>query len=221
MFFRKVSLHCIQATGLVRIDHFRGFEAYWEEIPAEEESAINGRWVKADGDALFGRLHQVFGRLPLVAEDLGVITPEVDALRRRHRLPGMKVLQFAFSGEPDNPYLPHRHSCDSVVYTGTHDNDTTLGWYRSLDQESRDYLDDYLGRPGEPMPWPLIRTALASRSELAIVPLQDLLGLDGEHRMNLPGTAEGNWGWRFSWKQVEPELAGRVRHLVEMYGRST
>jgi 4-alpha-glucanotransferase len=208
----------LRLFDLVRIDHFRGFEAYWE-IPAAEDSAINGRWVKADGDALFQRLHQVFGRLPLVAEDLGIITPEVDALRQAHGLPGMKVLQFAFSGEPDNPYLPHRHSRDSVVYTGTHDNDTTLGWYLSLDEKARNYVDDYLGRTGEPMPWPLIRTALASRSELAIVPLQDLLGLDGQHRMNLPGTAFGNWGWRFDWGQVEADLAAKVRHLVEMYGR--
>ena len=209
----------LKLFDLVRIDHFRGFEAYWE-IPAEEEFAVNGRWVEADGDALFGRLHQVFGRLPLVAEDLGVITPQVDALRKRHGLPGMKVLQFAFSGEPDNPYLPYQHGRDSVVYTGTHDNDTTLGWYLSLDEKRRGYVDDYLGRPGEPMPWPLIRAALASRAELAIIPMQDLLGLDGEHRMNLPGTARGNWGWRFDWTQVEPGLADRVRRRVEMYGRS-
>ena len=149
-----------------------------------------------------------------------IITPEVDALRKRHGLPGMKVLQFAFSGEPDNPYLPHQHSRDSVVYTGTHDNDTTLGWYRSLDEQGRSYVDDYLGCPGEPMPWPLIRTALASRAELAIIPMQDLLGLDGEHRMNLPGTAQGNWGWRYRWEQVGLGLAERVRGLVEMYGRS-
>jgi 4-alpha-glucanotransferase len=208
----------LKLFDLVRIDHFRGFESYWE-IPAEKELAINGRWVEADGDALFERLHQVFGRLPLVAEDLGVITPQVDALRKRHGLPGMKVLQFAFSGEPDNPYLPCRHSRDSVVYTGTHDNDTTLGWYRSLDAKARKYVDDYLGRSREPMPWPLIRTALASRSELAIIPMQDLLGLDGSHRMNLPGTARGNWGWRYSWDQVPPDLADRVRRQVEMYGR--
>ena len=208
----------LKLFDLVRIDHFRGFESYWE-IPAEEEFAINGRWVEADGDALFERLHQVFGRLPLVAEDLGVITPQVDALRKRHGLPGMKVLQFAFSGEPDNLYLPCRHSRDSVVYTGTHDNDTTLGWYRSLDAKAQKYVDDYLGRSREPMPWPLIRTALASRSELAIIPMQDLLGLDGSHRMNLPGTARGNWGWRYSWDQVPPDLADRVRRQVEMYGR--
>lgn len=208
----------LKLFDIVRIDHFRGFESYWE-IPAEEEVAINGTWVEADGDALFERFHEVFGALPLVAEDLGIITDEVEALRRRHGLPGMKVLQFAFSGEPDNPYLPFRHDCDSVVYTGTHDNDTTLGWYLALDDDTRDYVNEYLGRSKEPMPWPLIRCALASRAELAIIPMQDLLCLDGNHRMNLPGTAEGNWGWRYTWDQVESDLAERVRRRVGMYGR--
>ena len=208
----------LKLFDLVRIDHFRGFESFWE-IPAEEEYAINGTWVAADGDALFERLYEVFGRLPLVAEDLGVITPEVDAMRKRHQLPGMKVLQFAFSGEPDNPYLPYQHSQDSVVYTGTHDNDTTLGWYLSLDDDTRRYVDEYLGRSKEPMPWPLIRCALASRAELAIIPMQDLLGLDGSHRMNLPGTAEGNWGWRLQWGQVAPDLTQKLRRRVEIYGR--
>lgn len=204
---------------MVRIDHFRGFESYWE-IPAEEESAINGHWVKALGDELFERLHQRFGQLPLIAEDLGIITEAVDALRRKYRLPGMKVLQFAFSGEASNPYLPFHHDRDSLAYTGTHDNDTTLGWYQSLDDKTRSYVDGYLGHPQEKMPWPLVRCALGSRSHLAIVPMQDLLGLDGDHRMNLPGTAEGNWSWRFSWSLVRPELPGKLRELVELYGRN-
>jgi 4-alpha-glucanotransferase len=210
----------LRLFDMVRIDHFRGFESYWE-IPAEETFAINGKWVPADGDALFQRLHQVFDALPLVAEDLGVITPQVDALRKRHHLPGMKVLQFAFSGGPDNPYLPFRHGIDSVVYTGTHANDTTLGWYLTLDDDTRVYVDDYLGRSKEPMPWPLIRSALASSARLAVIPMQDLLGLDGENRMNLPGTAEGNWRWRFTWGQVDPDLADRIRRRVAMYGRLT
>jgi 4-alpha-glucanotransferase len=208
----------LRLFDMVRIDHFRGFESYWA-IPADEEYAINGTWVEADGDALFNRLHEVYGRLPLVAEDLGIITPEVDALRHRHGMPGMKVLQFAFSGDADNPYLPFRHGRDSVVYTGTHDNDTTLGWYLALDDASRAYVDDYLGRSKEPMPWPLIRSALASRSGLAIIPMQDILSLDGEHRMNLPGTTDGNWSWRFAWDQVDPDLAERVRRRVAIYGR--
>jgi 4-alpha-glucanotransferase len=203
---------------LLRIDHFRGFEAYWE-IPAEEETAINGRWVEAPGEALFGVLYQKLPHLELVAEDLGVITPEVEALRKAYDLPGMKILQFAFSGGPDNPYLPFQHTKDSVVYTGTHDNDTTLGWYTGLDDKSREFVDDYLGKPREIMPWPMIRSALASGANLAIVPLQDILGLDSSHRMNTPGTTEGNWVWRFEWDMVKPETESRLMHRVKMYGR--
>jgi len=203
---------------MIRIDHFRGFEAYWE-IPAAEEHAINGRWVKALGDELFERLHQRFGALPLIAEDLGLITEEVDALRRKYHLPGMKVLQFAFSGEASNPYLPFHHDRDAVVYTGTHDNDTSLGWYRELDDRAKAYVDNYLGYPSEDMPWPLIRCALASRSHLTMLPLQDVLALDGRHRMNRPGTTEGNWTWRFDWDQVPPGLPERLRAMVGLYGR--
>lgn len=202
----------------VRIDHFRGFEAYWE-IPASEETAINGTWVKAPGEELFAKLYDALPDLSLVAEDLGIITPEVDHLRRSYGLPGMKILQFAFSGESDNPYLPYQHTRDSVVYTGTHDNDTTLGWYNSLDENTRNYVKEYLGRSIEMMPWPLIRTALASRANLAIIPMQDVLGLGGEHRMNTPGTNEGNWNWRFSWDYLEPELAARLKRLIHLYAR--
>ena len=211
----KTQLHLFD---LIRVDHFRGFESYWE-IPATEEHAVNGRWVEALGDALFEHLHQVYDPLPLVAEDLGIITPEVRALRRKHRLPGMKVLQFAFSGGSENPYLPFNYAANSVVYTGTHDNDTSLGWYTSLDDATRQYVDEFLGRSREIMPWPLIRCALASHARLAIVPMQDVLGLNGQHRMNMPGTTENNWKWRFSWDQVEPDLAARLRDRIEMYGR--
>lgn len=203
---------------MIRIDHFRGFESYWE-IPASEEYAINGRWVKALGDELFERLHQRFGSLPMIAEDLGIITDAVDALRRKYRLPGMKVLQFAFSGDSANPYLPFRHDRDSVVYTGTHDNDTTLGWYEALDEATRSHVDEFLGHPGESMPWPLVRSALGSRSHLAILPMQDVLGLDGGHRMNVPGTSSGNWHWRFAWRQVGGDLPSRLRTLVRLYAR--
>ncbi len=204
---------------MIRIDHFRGFEAYWE-IPAEDDHAMNGRWVEAPGDALFEALHGRFDGLPLIAEDLGVITEAVEALRKKHQLPGMKVLQFAFSGGADNPYLPFHHPRDAVVYTGTHDNDTTLGWYQGLDQPLRALVDDYLGYPAETMPWPLIRCALGSRAHLAIIPMQDLLGLADGHRMNTPGTSSGNWGWRFSWDQVPAELAERVWRRVHQYGRA-
>ncbi len=202
----------------VRIDHFRGFESYWE-IPAHEETAINGRWVKAPGDELFESLHTEFDPLPLVAEDLGIITADVDALRKNHSLPGMKILQFAFGGDSSNPYLPHNQTFDSVVYTGTHDNDTSIGWYESLSAEVQGHLAEYLGYPAETMPWPLIRSALASVACLAIIPMQDLLSLDGQYRMNTPGTTEGNWRWRFDWSQVDEGLAPRVRKLVHQYGR--
>ncbi|MET0070453.1 MAG: 4-alpha-glucanotransferase [Candidatus Thiodiazotropha sp.] len=202
----------------LRIDHFRGFEAYWE-IPAEEQTAENGRWVEAPGEKLFQRLYRALPELELVAEDLGVITPEVEALRKAYHLPGMKILQFAFSGGADNPYLPFHHSRDSVVYTGTHDNDTTLGWYKGLDDTTREIVDDYLGKPREVMPWPLIRTALASRANLAILPFQDVLGLDSTHRMNTPGTTEGNWGWRFEWNRIKHGTTERLLRYVKMYGR--
>ncbi|KAF0192135.1 MAG: 4-alpha-glucanotransferase [Gammaproteobacteria bacterium] len=207
-----------ELVDLIRIDHFRGFEAYWE-IPADSPTAINGRWVTAPGEALFSALRRHFGPLPLVAEDLGLITPEVDALRKKFSLPGMKILQFAFDGGPDNPYLPHNHEINSVVYTGTHDNDTTLGWYTSLGDDLRRKVDDYLGLPGDPMPWPLIRCAYSSIAQLAMVPMQDVLMLGGEHRTNRPGTTEGNWLWRFEWEQVTDDNVARLRHLAELYER--
>jgi 4-alpha-glucanotransferase len=203
---------------LVRIDHFRGFESYWE-IPATDDTAMNGRWVEAPGKALFERLHQEYNPLPLVAEDLGIITPEVEELRDSFGLPGMKVLQFAFSGDPANPHLPFKYPPNSVVYAGTHDNNTTVGWYESLDQGIRSQVDEYLGDSSLEMPWPMLWNVLASPSNLAILQMQDLLELGGEHRMNTPGTVEGNWGWRFDWKQVDPGLASRLRHRIAMYGR--
>ncbi len=203
---------------LIRIDHFRAFEAYWE-IPAQDETAIHGRWIPAPGNALLDRLHQTCDPLPLVAEDLGIITPEVATLRDQYGLPGMKVLQFAFSKDTDNPYLPFHHHANSVVYTGTHDNDTTLGWYCGLDDKTRHYVDDYLGHSREPMPWPMIRAALASRARLAILPMQDILALDGRHRMNHPGTTKGNWEWRFRWEQMDEDLSTRLRRLIGIYGR--
>ena len=208
----------LRLFDMIRIDHFRGFEAYWE-IPASEPVAVHGRWVQAPGKMLFERLHEAYDPLPVVAEDLGVITPEVEALRDGFGLPGMKILQFAFSGGPSNPYLPYNYPERSVVYTGTHDNDTTIGWFAGLSAGERAHVEDFLGHPAEPMPWPLIRCALASRARLAMLPLQDLLELDGRHRMNLPGTDAGNWGWRFDWSEVPTALAGRVRHLVSLYGR--
>jgi 4-alpha-glucanotransferase len=203
---------------LIRIDHFRGFESYWE-IAAEEETAINGRWVSAPGKALFKRLNQEHKGLPLVAEDLGIITPEVESLRDDFALPGMKVLQFAFSGDAKNPHLPFKYPPNSVVYAGTHDNDTTIGWYESLDQNTRSYVDDFLGNSSLEMPWPMVWKVLASPSDLAVLMMQDLLELDGDHRMNTPGTTEDNWEWRFEWSQVDSDLASKLRHRNAMYGR--
>jgi 4-alpha-glucanotransferase len=203
---------------LLRIDHFRGFEAYWE-IPASCPTAIDGRWVKAPGQALLRAIFADYPQLPLVAENLGTITPEVEALRAEFHLPGMLILQFAFDGSRDNPYLPYRHSTCEVVYTGTHDNDTTLGWYQQLDWTTRTRVEDYLGFSGESMPRPLVRAALASVAALAIIPMQDLLELDGAHRMNTPGTVEGNWRWQFDWSQLAENAQGRLRHWLTMYGR--
>ena len=204
---------------ILRLDHFRGFEKYWE-IPASADTAIHGRWVAAPGEALFERLQQVYGQLPLIAEDLGIITPEVEALRDRFELPGMKILQFAFGGGTDNPYLPHNHVRRSVVYTGTHDNDTTLGWYRQCDEAQRRTVNEYLGNSTEPMPWPLIRAAFASVARLAVIPMQDILELGSEHRMNMPGTIGHNWAWHFEWEQVTEGLDDRLRQLIQLYGRS-
>lgn len=208
----------LELFDFIRIDHFRGFEAYWS-IPAHEETAINGHWIKAPGEELFDALKERYGELPFVAEDLGIITPEVDALRARYGLPGMKILQFAFGSGPENPYLSHNHEKNTVVYTGTHDNNTTLGWIESSTPELLTEVMDYLGKPAEPMPWPIIRTALASVATLAVIPLQDVLALDGQHRMNTPGTSEGNWEWRFDWDWITDETRRRMAHLIELYGR--
>lgn len=203
----------------VRIDHFRGFEAYWE-IPQQEKTAINGRWIPGPGAALFIAMQKEFGEnLPVIAEDLGLITPEVIALRDQFKLPGMKILQFAFEGGASNPYLPHNYVHNSVVYTGTHDNNTSVGWFNSLSNELRQHVLDYLGDTHNAMPWSLIRCASASVADLCILPMQDVLGLGGSHRMNTPGTTVGNWHWRFEWNQVGAGLAERLRELNHLYGR--
>lgn len=203
---------------IARVDHFRGFEACWA-IPAHCETAIEGQWVKAPGIALFEKLQQI-GTLPLIAEDLGIITDEVRELRDRFGFPGMKILHFAFDSGPDNPYLPHNHIENCIVYTGTHDNDTTLGWFQKLADHQRQTVCDNIHASPQDMPWSLIQTAYASVAKLAVVPLQDFLALDSQHRMNIPGTASGNWRWRFDWSQFPPGLNDRIRHLIETNGRN-
>lgn len=208
----------LQLFDLIRIDHFRGFEACWE-IPASCETAIEGQWVKAPGVALFNALLARFKELPLVAEDLGIITAEVNALREQFAMPGMKILQFAFGDDASNPYLPHQHTQDSVAYTGTHDNNTSLGWYQALDPGSKNHLHQYIGPSSETMPWLLNRMALQSVAALAVLPMQDILALDAAHRMNVPGTTEDNWRWRFHWDMLPADCAESLRHLNGLYGR--
>jgi 4-alpha-glucanotransferase len=209
------------AVGLVdqvRIDHFRGFEAYWE-VPAGSETAIGGQWVLGPGRALFERIAEELGELPLLAEDLGLITAEVVALREGLGIPGMKVLQFAFGGAPTNPYLPHNFERDFVVYTGTHDNDTSAGWFDALDPDARHAVRRYLQSDGSEIAWDMIRLAWLSVANTAIAPMQDLLELGSEARINRPGSEDGNWVWR-----LEPGLdlaptARRLREITELSGR--
>ncbi|HEU5424545.1 MAG TPA: 4-alpha-glucanotransferase, partial [Nitrolancea sp.] len=212
--FRRALQHC----DLVRLDHFRGFAAGWQ-VPAGEETAIGGSWVPGPGRAFFARLAAELGPLPVIVEDLGVITEDVDELRHELGYPGMKVLQFAFDGKSDNPYLPHNYEPNCVVYTGTHDNDTTMSWYQSLDSVTRTQVDRYLGPHDPDAAWALLRLAQASVARYAIAPLQDVLSLGGEARMNTPGTAEGNWRWRFREEDLAPGLAHRLAELSAAYGR--
>lgn len=214
----------------VRIDHFRGFEAYWE-IPGHETTALNGRWVKGPGAELFAALEREFRDLPIIAENLGVITPEVESIRKQFDFPGMAILQFAFGKDPQGPsFRPHNYSRELAAYTGTHDNDTTVGWWNSSGAgdstrtpedvaKERAFAQAYLNLREEPIHWAMIRAILGSIADLAIIPLQDVLGLGTEARMNLPGTSKGNWRWRFRTGALTRELADRLHELVVMYDR--
>ncbi len=215
--------YAFRLYDFVRLDHFRGFEAYWE-IPASEETAVNGRWVKAPGEALFKELLHRFPALPIIAEDLGVITAEVRELKDRFGFPGMKILQFAFGpGVAENRDAPHNHEPGSVVYTGTHDNTTTRDWFvNEAGDEGRRIFLDYLGRgigPDE-APWAMIRLAMMSVASTAVHPMQDLLGLGEEGRMNRPSVARGNWAWRVTEDRLSEDLAGRLAYLTDIYGRN-
>ncbi|HUV08984.1 MAG TPA: 4-alpha-glucanotransferase, partial [Spirochaetia bacterium] len=215
----------LELYDLIRVDHFRAFAAYWE-IPAHQVTAVTGQWVKAPGISLFRALKRSLGDLPLIAEDLGIITPDVEALRDRFRLPGMRVLQFAFDNNSGkdynaaNPYLPHNYVPNTVVYTGTHDNDTTRGWYEKRTEEEKDMIRRYLARNDHHIVWELIRLALSSVARFAIIPLQDIPGLGSEARMNTPSTPEGNWTWRFNPADFTGSIARHLREMCLLYGRN-
>lgn len=202
----------------IRVDHFRGFEAAWH-VPAGHKTAAKGNWVAGPGRHLFDALFSALGPLPVIAEDLGVITPQVEALRDHYGFPGMKIIQFAFGSGPENSYLPHNHIKNSVVYTGTHDNDTSAGWYHGLNVREQLEVQEYLGAACEDPAGDLVRAALVSVADMAIIPFQDILGLPAVSRMNVPGTPCGNWEWRFSWDMVDKDLAARFRRKLEIYGR--
>ena len=213
----------IQATlaqvDIVRIDHFRGFEAYWA-VPFGEETAVDGKWVEAPGMDFFTTVRAKLGELPIIAEDLGLITPPVRVLRDTFAFPGMRILQFAFSSDPQDPFLPHNYVHNTVVYTGTHDNDTTIGWYRnSSTPAERDLARRYLGRDASDFAWDMIRTAWSSVACMALAPMQDLLSLDSWARMNYPGRASGNWSWRCQDHDLNDYLASRLHQLTYLYGR--
>jgi 4-alpha-glucanotransferase len=203
---------------ILRIDHFRGFEGYWE-IPASEKTARRGRWVKGPGEELFREIKKNLGALPIIAEDLGLITPEVTALRKKFNFPGMKVLQFAFMDSPDDKFLPHNYESNYVVFTGTHDNDTTRGWYEKASERERDFVRRYCKTDGHEIQWDLIKLALQSVADIAMIPLQDIIGLGAEGRMNYPGTVEGNWEWRFTADQIAPWATGRLYEMTALSGR--
>jgi 4-alpha-glucanotransferase len=218
----------LTVVDIARVDHFRGFAACWE-IPGGDKTAERGQWVEAPGKELFTAIRKTLGELPIIAEDLGVITPDVVALREEFGFPGMRILQFGFGSDSKNIDLPHNYVPNVVAYTGTHDNDTTVGWFNSVAGEGstrtaeqiereRKFCMDYLNTDGKEIHWDLIRGVLASVANTAIVPLQDLLGLGTEARMNLPNSTEGNWAWRY--KSIPETIAPRLKELTQLYGRN-
>jgi 4-alpha-glucanotransferase len=208
---------------IVRIDHFRGFEAYWE-VPSNETTAVNGKWVRGPGKDLFDAIESALDEegkpLSIIAEDLGVITNEVKALRDAFNFPGMRVLQFAFVADTSSDFLPHNYIRNTVAYVGTHDNDTTVGWWEKLDAKARQQVLDYIGKiDTTEIHWEMIRLLSRSVADTAIVTLQDLLGLGSDARMNFPGRADGNWYWRFSWDQVTDDIKKKLASITKVYGR--
>lgn len=212
--FRKV----LSQVDIVRLDHFRGFAGYWE-VSGKAKTAVKGRWVRGPGGKFLQTIRDGLGELPIIAEDLGVITPDVVKLRDGFGLPGMKILQFAFEGKPDDPFLPHEYVKNCVVYTGTHDNDTVRGWFERVNENGRDFYRRYLGRDGDQVAWDMIRACWASVAVFALAPMQDFLGLGNEARMNYPGNPSGNWSWRMSEAALSDELSGRIKELNYLYAR--
>ncbi len=205
-------------VDIVRVDHFRGFVDYWE-IPAGAETAVKGRWVDGPGARFLQTVINELGDLPIIAEDLGEINPAVFELRDQFGLPGMKILQFAFDSDLDNEFLPHHYPTNCVVYTGTHDNDTVAGWWDGIPEEERDFARKYLGSTGDDIAWDLIEAAWESKAVLALAPLQDVLGLGTEARMNFPGTLGDNWTWRMAEGSLRNDLVERLAALNEATGR--
>jgi 4-alpha-glucanotransferase len=208
----------LELEDVIRLDHFRGFHKYWE-IPADEETAVHGHWVRGPGDDLFLAVRSALGEVSFLAEDLGYITPAVDALRARMGFPGMRVLQFAFGGNASNHHLPHNYTQDDVVYTGTHDNDTLMGWLPQIGEHERRYLLRYFHTTEQEALPSLMRAALASVARIAVLPLQDVLGLGSEARMNCPSSICGNWEWRCAEEQLTSATSRRLAEMCTLYGR--
>jgi 4-alpha-glucanotransferase len=209
----------LKLFDFIRLDHFRGFVNYWE-VPAGNETAEIGQWLPGPGADFFEVMQNELGVLPIIAENLGEISTDVYKLRDQFDLPGMKILQFAFSSDPEDPFLPHNYPVNCVAYTGTHDNDTVLGWYQSAPVEEKDFCRRYLARSGENISWDLIRAVWSSVAKITIAPLQDFLGLGTEARMNYPGRPSGNWSWRVLSHQINSDLAQRINEINFLYSRS-
>ena len=203
----------------IRVDHFRGFDEYWE-ISADEKTAINGKWVKGPGKKLFKTIKKELGELPIIAEDLGVMTSTVEDLRDSFNFPGMKILQFAFDSDSTNAFLPHNYSQNCVVYTGTHDNDTSLGWYKTAPDVEKHRAREYTRSDGSDIHWELIRLGMLSVADQAIFPLQDFMNLGSDHRTNTPGTVKNNWQWRYSHEMLQQVDSHRIRYLAELSNRT-
>jgi 4-alpha-glucanotransferase len=208
----------LTTCDIIRLDHFRGFESYWE-IPAQEPTAVKGRWVKGPADDLFNAVRKECGKLPFIAEDLGMITEEVHEFRRRLDVPGMRVLQFGFSNPGAHIYLPHKFEPNTVVYTGTHDNDTTAGWWNTVSDAERRDVCAYMGEPADGIHWAMIRAAEASVARLCVIQLQDVLGLDTDCRMNKPSEPSGNWAWRYRPGALKKELAAKLAEITDVSDR--